>query len=103
MGKSTPTLCNLHRQVGAEDWSPQDRVARKEQSSLTLWSSLPPPSPLACKLGLGRKPLDTFCFCPSNSSLGLMSGVPHQPQVSLVWENLLPWGGAGGNRRAGKV
>lgn len=37
----------------------------------------------------------TFCFYPSNSSLGLLSGVPQQPQISLVWENLLPWGGAG--------
>lgn len=95
MGKSTPALCSLHRQAGAED-----RVARKERASLTLWGSLPP---FTSCLGPGRKPLDTFCFYPRNSSLGLMSGVPHQPQVSLLWENLLPWGGAGGNRRAGKV
>lgn len=44
-------------------------MARKQQAPSS--GACDPSSPLACKLVLGRKPLDTFCFYPWNSSLGL--------------------------------
>lgn len=48
----------------------------------------PLPHPLACKLGLGRKPLDTFCVYPRDSSLGLGSGLSSlAPNLSGLGES----------------
>lgn len=69
MDKSTPTLWKVRRPPEAEDWGPRRRMARKQQAPSS--GACDPSSPLACKLVLGRKPLDTFCFYPWNSSLGL--------------------------------